>query len=111
MATQNLSAQATESNTLPEWQKERIEMTRQVWRHILDPIMTFAELVRGYDHAKGIDCFEPEEISAVLRLLVIGGYTEAKTYCTFGGSLCHLSGDELEKTIRNWDMSADGGAA
>jgi hypothetical protein len=93
-----------------EWQRERIEMTRQVWQHILDPIMTFAELVRGYNHEKGVDCFTPEEISAVLRLLVMGGYTETKTYCTFGGSFCHFSGDLLEQTIRNWDAGAEGGA-
>ena len=111
MATQNLSAQAAESNTPYEWQRERVEMTRQVWQHILDPIMTFAELVRGYNHEKGVDCFTSEEISAVLRLLVIGGYSETKTYCTFGGSLCHTSGEQLEEGTKNWDSTPEGGVA
>lgn len=108
MATQNLSAQAAEGNTLPEWRKERIEMTRQVWENILDPIMTFAELVRGYNG--GID-FTPQEMSSVLRLLVLGGYAETKPYCTFGGSLRHVSGDQLEKETKNWDAGVEGGAA
>lgn len=94
-----------------EWQQERVEMGKDVWKHILDPIMTFAELVRGYDHASGIDCFTPQEISSVLRLLVLGGYTEIKTYCTEGGSLSHVSGEALDESIRNWDTETKGGAA
>ena len=93
---------------MPEWRQERIEMARLVWEHILDPIMTFNELVRGYGNG-GID-FNPEEITAVLRLIVLGGYTETKLYCTFGGSLTHVSGDQLEKEIRNWDKNTKGGA-
>ena len=94
-----------------DWQAarlDRIETTRLVWRHILDPIMTFAELVRGYGHDKGVD-FNPEEISAVLRLIALGGYTETKTYCTFGGNLRHVSGELLEKEVRNWDTGEKGG--
>lgn len=90
------------NNEIPEWRKERIEMTRLVWENILDPIMTFAELVRGYNHEKGID-LSPEEISAVLRLLVLGGFTEPKLYCTVGGTLNHISGDSLDKEITRWD--------
>lgn len=91
-------------NEMPEWRKERIEMTKLVWQHILDPIMTFTELVRGYSHEKGMD-LTPEEISAVLRLLVLGAYTEPKLYCTFGGSLTHVCGDSLEIEITGWDKA------
>ena len=94
---------------IPEWRQARIEMARLVWENILDPIMTFNELVREYGNG-GID-FNPEEITAVLRLIVLGGYTETKLYCTFGGSLPHVSGDHLEEEIRNWDRSTEGGAA
>lgn len=102
--TQKGTAQKTE-----EWHKVRVEMTREVWEHILDPIMTFAELVRGYDHRKGID-FELPEISAVLRLLVLGGYTETKLQSSCGGNMSHVSGDLLEKEIKDWD-GTKGGAA
>jgi hypothetical protein len=47
--------------TMPEWKKERLEMTHLVWEHILDPIFTYAELVRGYDK-DGIE-FTPKERS------------------------------------------------
>lgn len=98
------------SAPLPEWRKDRIKMAREVWDNILDPIMTFAELVRGYNHKdeKGIGAFNPEEISSVLRLLVIGGYTETKLYCsTVGGSLSHVSGDSLEEEIKDWETGEE----
>ena len=75
-------------------------MTHLVWEHILDPILTYAELVR-ISEENGID-FSQKELSAVLRLLVIGGYTETKLYSTWGGSLSHVSGKGLEKTIKDW---------
>ena len=91
---------------------DRIETTKLVWEHILDPILTFAELVKGYDHEKGADLFTPQEISAVLRLLVLGGITETKMYSTsVGGSLRHFACADLEKELKLWDEGAEGGAA
>jgi hypothetical protein len=97
----------TENESLPEW-KERIEMTRLAWRHILDPILTFSELIKGYDSRGRID-LTLEEVSDVLRLLVLGGYTESKMHCTIGDSLCHTCGDALEKELENWDGSRKDG--
>lgn len=91
-------------DSLPEGQKEYIELTRLMWRHVLDPIWTFSELVRGYGRTNGQDV-SLEELSATLRLLVLGGYTETKVYCSSGGHLTYLSGDLLEDEIKYWDTA------
>ena len=106
MATQKVSTQAEEGKDIPAWKKDRIEMTRLVWANILDPIMTFAELVRGYDRENGLD-LSPEEICDILRLIVLGGYTEPKLYCTWGGTLRHITGDMLEDEVKNWEKGGD----
>jgi len=84
-----------------EWQKERFEVTELVGTHILDPIMVFTEFLRGYDQEKGV-AFNSQEISAILRLLVLGGYAEMKTYSTFGGSLCYKNSEMLDIEYRKW---------
>jgi hypothetical protein len=86
---------------LPEWQKARVEMTRDVWKHIVDPLMLFAELVRGYDHKRGAD-LTMEEISSVLRLLALGAYTEPKFGCGWGGSMTQVSCERQEDAARQW---------
>jgi hypothetical protein len=78
-----------------------IEMTKLVWENILDPLSTFAELVRGHDD-QGFP-LDQKEIAAVLRLLVLGAYTEPKFYCTVGCSYPHFSGEELEGLFKNWN--------
>lgn len=108
MAEQNVTAQAAESNNAFRQRRERVAITHEIWTTILDPIMTFAELVRGYDHTKGIDGFNPEEYSAVLRLLVLGGYTETKLQCASGCTLNHVSGEQLEMEIARWCESVEG---
>ena len=95
----------------PTARLDRIETTRLVWEHILDPILTFSELIQGYDHENGIDHFTPKEISAVWRLLGRGGFTETKMYSTsIGGSMRHFSCDTLEKELKDWDEGVEGGA-
>ena len=101
MSTKQASHSQEKGKALPDWQKERVEMATLVSEHILDPIMSFAELVRGYDEKTGIG-FEHEEITAVLRLLVLGGHAELKTYCVTGGHWCHISGTSLNKEWKEW---------
>ncbi|MDR1241803.1 MAG: hypothetical protein LBM00_03305 [Deltaproteobacteria bacterium] len=111
MATENLSAQAAESKDLPEWKKERIKMAKATWRNILDPILTFAELVRGYcnlEDGSRVD-FNLDEISAVLRILVIGGYAETKLHCNGWDDLAYTCGDSLEQNIKDWNAGTEGG--
>ena len=82
----------------------RLEMTEAVWRNVLDPILTFAELMRGYhtlEDESRVD-LDLEEISVVLILLVIGGYTETKLCCKGWDKLTHTCGDTLEKEISDW---------
>lgn len=107
--TQKNTTQTAEDYPFREWHKIRAEMAREVWENILDPIMTFAELARGYSYRNEVD-LDPKEISAVLRLLVLGGYTETKLQASCGGNMTHVSGDLLEKEIKDWD-SVKGGAA
>ena len=62
---------------ISEGQRERIEMARKVQERVLGPIMTFSELVRGYEeleHDRHKADFSMAEICRALRLLVIGGY-------------------------------------
>ena len=96
-------------SAIREWQKDRIEMANMVSKHILDPMMSFAELVRGYDQGNGID-FNMEEISDILRLLVIGGHIEMMTYCIDGGSLSHITWNCIEEEVRKWADMTEGGA-
>jgi hypothetical protein len=65
---------AKENGGKDERKAERVEMAEAVWRNVLDSILTFAELIRGYSalgDGSRVD-FSPAEISAVLRLLVLG---------------------------------------
>jgi hypothetical protein len=89
------------NNDWKEQKKVRAEMMQDVWDHILDPIMTFAELARGYDEEKGIG-LSIQSISAILRLLVIGGYTDTMMQCVVGTSFCHVTGGELNDIIKQW---------
>jgi hypothetical protein len=104
MAEKALDQNSSGGKSLPDWKRERIEMTKLVWKNVLDPILTFCELVRGYDSRghENID-LTPQEITAVLRLLVLGSYTEPKFYVTSGDSLHHISGEVLEELLKNWD--------
>jgi hypothetical protein len=101
MAKENAVTEAT-GNTISEWRQGRIEMTRLVWEHILDPLMTFAEMVRYYDSEEA-GPLEKDEISAVLRLLIIGANTDLKVYCSTMATACYTSGAFLEKIIQDWD--------
>ena len=105
MAQDTIGTKDDGGKAIPEWQKDRIEIAALVGEHILDPIMSFAELVRGYDSRKGIN-FTLDEISRVLRLLVIGGHAEMKLYGVTGDSWCHISGKNLDDEIREWLKAA-----
>jgi hypothetical protein len=105
MATQNLSAEATKSNTLPDWKKERIELANLIRESILDPIMNFAEMVRYYDE-KQAGPLETDMTAAILRLLVIGGYTDLKLCCADGITL-YSTGDCVDKTIKKWESAPE----
>ena len=112
MAKERVSAPAEEGNSLPEWQKERIYMARLVSKHILDPIMNFSFIASLDNDA----CLEAEEIHAILRLLVIGGYADVKTYCvrTGGGIYPLARADFIEDVGKEWLEAANstaGGAA
>ena len=110
MATQNLSAQAAESNTLPEWQKAQIKEAHGVFKRILDPLMLFSELLAAYGESKGTADFTPAEIAATVRLLALGGYADLMT---FGASRYHY-GDALKSAFAEWLECAgkwEGGAA
>jgi hypothetical protein len=78
-------------------------MTRLVWEHILDPLMTFAEMIKFYDGEKA-GPLETDEICAVLRLLIIGASTDLKLYCNpTVGIASYTSGAFLEKMTQDWD--------
>ena len=69
---------------LPDWEKERIKVNAEVSEMILDPIMLFAELLRGYNEKDRMQ-FNPAEIGAVIRLLALGGLVQTLTHgnCDF----------------------------
>ncbi len=87
MADKRIPTNETESNPIPEWRKDRYEMAEGISKNILEPISLFAELIRGYDHAKstGEYDFLPQEIASMLRLLVHGGYADLKALCSDWG--------------------------
>lgn len=101
MADTTIITNGNGSKELREWETERIYMARSVAQHILDPMMTFAEIVKGYDQGKNID-LNLDEISAVLRLLVLGGHMDVMMSCSQGGFLCHITGKELEAYAHDW---------
>ena len=82
-----------ENKPIPEWQQERIEMVRLMGKHILDPIMVFASLVT-FEKEK---VFDAKEVCAILRLMILGGYMELKTYCvtSAGGHMQYFGDDSL----------------
>ena len=82
-------------------QKERVEVVQEIWRDVLDPILTFAQLMRGYDEDGNL-AITLQDIGAVLRLLVLGGLSESKLQCTeeAAGCLAYTYGEEWEGVMR-----------
>lgn len=92
MAKENLSAQATESNPVQEWQKDRFEMAQEISKNVLEPLSLFAELIRGYDCESSTPKYDflPQEIASMLRLIVLGGYVDMKALCSDWGATFNL---------------------
>ena len=108
MASQDLTAQAAESNPPHDWQKERVQIITDVWKHILDPLVTFTEIIREHDQVEnGVD-FSAADVSAIMRLLLLGCYSETKFYASYGGSLPHFSADVLECALEDWNKLQGG---
>lgn len=103
MATQNLPTQTAESKTVHEWQKERLEVIGKVQEHILDPLVTFTQIIREHEQVEnGID-FSATDMSVILRLILLGCYSEVKFYATYGGSFSHFSADVLKCLQEDWN--------
>jgi hypothetical protein len=95
------------NNTLPKWQQERIKLALEVQKNILDPLMTFAELIRRYDklefnnETNAYD-FDLTEISRALRLLILGGHIELISYCTSYGGGQNIQSGYLRHILGEW---------
>lgn len=95
MAKEHFTTNVSEGKGLSEWQRERINVAQLTRKHILEPIMTAVELIRQHDRPVSAPeeaasrlkdyQFEIMDLCAVLRLLILGGYAEIRTYCTNSG--------------------------
>ena len=77
-------------------------------RDVLDPILLFAELLRGYDESR-MD-FNMAEIGAVIRLLALGGLAQTLTH----GGFDYMYSDCLKTSLREFDEACkehQGGAS
>lgn len=90
----------SENKTLSKQDQNIIQMSRDVQKNILEPIMNFSRLVVDDPHG-----FEPKEICAMLRLLVMGGYADLKGYgvTSGGGYLDHMPVDYMDTIDKEWN--------
>ena len=91
-----------ENKSLHEWQIAGIEAALDMYKFILEPLGIFAELLRGYNND---DDLTIQDVSTVLRLLVLGAMADPKVICSYGGTfdqvrplqmLKHFDADWLE---------------
>jgi len=95
---------AEEGKGLPEWQKERIAMARDVFESILNPLMLFSEVLTAYDQSEGVE-LDLADIGAAVRLFALGGMVDMM----MGGTVRHIQADGLYSVLKDW-MEAGGDA-
>jgi len=105
MAKEQITTNGTGGKGISKEDRKCIEIARKVQKRVLDPLMLFTELLRGYDEMEFTQekvAINTSEICDALRLLVIGGYTELNSHCTGnGGEYCMTSG-YLKIIIEEW---------
>lgn len=78
-----MNKHTTDNNTVAEWEQERFKMAQEIFKNVLDPLTLFAEMVRKCAEGKNAEYdFLHSEIASMLRLIVLGGYTDVKACCT-----------------------------
>ncbi|MCL2791434.1 MAG: hypothetical protein FWD79_12500 [Desulfobulbus sp.] len=90
--------------TVPEGVEEHHEVSVLIQKNILDPLLTFAELVRVYDMRNGMKVdYTLSEIMDLLRLIVLGAYVEQEPYATLTGASLSGCGTAIyDREIGEW---------
>ena len=95
--TQATNGKNNDDKDFHTWEKERIKTHAHVNEMILNPIMLFAELLRGNKEEKGMS-FDMDEIGAVIRLLALGGLAQTMTH----GHFYYADSDVLEVMFKDF---------
>ena len=85
-------------------EEESMKLMVNVRKHVLDPIMSFAQLLTEHSVSTHEDHdFTTEETGAILRLLVLGGYAELRVFgCALAAPCDYADSDYFEMIDRHW---------